>query len=41
MENEITFEEWMQENGLVLRICDGAITICDGDCENCDAEDDQ
>lgn len=29
-------EAFLQERGLVVRICDGAITICDGDCENCE-----
>lgn len=42
MGSENTFAGWMQENGLVLRICNGAITICDGDCDNCeDYEDDE
>ena len=34
-------QEFMQDNGLVLRLCDGAITFCDGDCENCNWEDDE
>jgi hypothetical protein len=41
MANEISFDEWLQENGLVVRVCDGAITICDGDCENCGEEEDE
>lgn len=41
MENKNKFTEWMQANGLVLRICDGAITICDGDCEHCGEEDEE
>lgn len=35
MENENKMADWLEENGLVVRICDGTITICDGDCENC------
>lgn len=35
------FEAFLQERGLVVRICDGALTICDGDCENCGEEDDE
>lgn len=33
--------EFLQEHGLVVRICDGAVTICDGDCENCEGEEDE
>ena len=35
MKNKNGLAEFMEEHGLVLRICDGAITICDGDCEHC------
>lgn len=40
MENKNAMMDWLQENGLVIRICDGAITICDGDCENCGEDED-
>lgn len=33
------FAKWLSDNGLVVRICDGAITICDGNCENCEEDD--
>ena len=36
METKNPMLDWMNANGLVVRICDGAITICDGDCENCE-----
>ncbi len=35
MANENPMKEWLQENGLIITICDGAVTVCDGDCENC------
>lgn len=35
MASENGLKDFLEERGLVLRICDGAITICDGDCENC------
>ncbi len=38
MANENGLTEFMEEHGLVLRICDGSITFCDGDCEHCEAE---
>lgn len=38
MENENPLTEFMKEHGLVMRICDGAVTICDGNCENCEEE---
>ena len=38
MANENTMKAWLEENGLVIRICDGAITICDGGCANCGEE---
>lgn len=34
-------QDFMEQQGLVLRICDGAITFCDGDCENCGGDDDE
>lgn len=34
MTNELA--EYMERHGLVLRICDGAVTFCDGNCENCE-----
>lgn len=40
MANENPLQEFLQDTGLVLRLCGGAITLCDGDCENCDWEDD-
>lgn len=33
--DEKSMGDFLEENGLVIRICDGAITICDGDCEHC------
>jgi len=36
--NNNRFNEWLNQNGLVIRICEGAITICDGDCEHCGEE---
>lgn len=35
-----SLQAFLQERGLVVRICDGAVTICDGDCENCEGEED-
>lgn len=35
MEMQNGMRDWLEENGLVIRICEGAITICDGDCDNC------
>lgn len=35
MANENGLHDFLEEHGLVVRICDGAITFCDGDCENC------
>ena len=32
-------QDFMERHGLVLRICDGAITFCDGNCEKCGEED--
>lgn len=29
-------QAFLERNGLVVRICDGAITFCDGDCEHCE-----
>ena len=33
------FDAYLKEHGLIVTVCDGAITICDGDCENCGDED--
>ena len=41
MENKNKLTDFMEEHGLVLRICDGAVTFCDGDCENCENEDEE
>lgn len=41
MEKRNKFTEWLQENGLAIRICDGATIICDGDCEHCGEEDEE
>lgn len=38
---ENSMQAWLRENGLVIRICDGAITICDGDCERCMEDDEE
>ena len=38
MKNKNGLAQFMEEHGLVLRICDGAITFCDGDCKNCAEE---
>ena len=38
MTNELS--EYMERHGLVVRICNGAVTFCDGDCDNCEDEDD-
>lgn len=36
-----TMSDWLNENGLVIRICNGAVTICDGDCDNCNDGDEE
>ena len=36
MNNE--FQDFLDKHGLVIRICDGAVTICDGKCEECEDE---
>jgi hypothetical protein len=41
MENENTMKDWMEANGLIITVCEGAVTICDGDCENCGSEDEE
>ena len=37
--NENGLKDFLEQHGLVMRVCDGAITFCDGDCENCGEED--
>ena len=37
--NEKSMGDFLEEKGLMIRICNGAITFCDGDCENCGEED--
>ena len=41
MANENPLAEWLQETGMVMRVCDGVVTFCDGDCKNCVEEDDE
>lgn len=32
------FQQFLDGHGLVIRICNGAVTICDGNCMECEEE---
>lgn len=33
-----SMQEFLNQNNLVMRICNGAVTFCDGNCANCEED---